>query len=317
MKHPLTRIADQIKAFYKEHQRAWLFIFCVILSAGFWTFNTLNKKFVHTIQIPLSESEGNDTLLVTLEGKGFDLFSLLAGDSLPVVAVNPSSYFGSLSDTVPAQLASEKLIDMARLRKHEVKLVSVSPPLVFPARAVVSARKVPVKLNLKRSGNLSPALLPGPMIVKPDSVTIYGPYARISLIEEVITDSMDHPGSPGVHFTGTNLINPDPGIVKISSEYAWMYCNVEELTEGQFLLPVSAVGYSFRKLSVIPDHVTLTFQAPASVIRNIRQEDFLLTIDPDQSNGTAAPVIIEKAPANLRHIRVLPDMVEFLSVEEL
>jgi hypothetical protein len=319
MDHPLRKIASRFAAFYKSNQRAWLFLFCVVLSASFWVFNSLNKKYVHTLYCPLGAATGNDTLAVTVEGKGFDLFSLLSGDSLPVIPPAPSAYFGtSVTDTTPTEIHSERFIDLERLAKHEIKLISVKPSVIRPDNIVISSRKVPVRLALTGQETSPSHLDAGPVIVRPDSVYIYGPYPTISKVDHITTDPLPFPAVPGTSFKGVYLKNPDPEGIRISTPYVWMYCQVQELTEGDFTIPVTdnAAGTK-HTFTTVPSRVKVVFQANSTQIRDIKPTDFVVSVDYKNASGPKAELILEKVPEGVRHVRVIPSFVECYRIEKL
>jgi hypothetical protein len=271
------------------------------------------------VQCPLNGTAG-DTVSLTLEGKGYDLFSLLANDSMPVTTPSPETYFGnSLFDTVPRELPAEMFVNQNLLNKYRVKLVKVTPEIIYPAQQTVSTRRVPVKLMMDKPAVLPPQLDHGPVVVQPDSVNIFGPYATIKNISEVLTRPAAYPDHAGVSFEGVYLKNPDPESVRMSTEYVWVYCNVAELTETSVTLPIRDPQPGLRgRLTLIPAEAKIIYQARTTDINSISAEDFSVTVAlPSEGAEKRAVVVLDKKPEIVRKVRIVPATVEYYLIEHL
>lgn len=298
-----------------------MFLFCVLLAGGFWTFNSLNKVYVYTVACPLRANFTSDTLFLTLQGKGFDLISLLRNDSLPVVIPAPEAYFKNeaANDSMPGEIPTTLFVDQQSLKKLDLKLVSIQPQHVIPVIESVSMRRVPVKLRIKTPRPSTPHLEPGPIIIKPDSVSVYGPYESIKGITEILTKPAPWPATAGVTFTGLNLDNPNPDKIRLSSDYAWLYCKVAELTENTITLPINTSALNGRyRITTVPAEARVIYQAPASLMQSIDPSGFLVSvkIDPEHSEGQGT-LVIEKIPDGVRHVRVVPATVSCYLIEQL
>jgi len=298
-----------------------MFLFCVMLAGGFWTFNSLNKVYVYTVACPLHANFTSDTLYLTLQGKGFDLISLLRNDSLPVIIPEPEAYFKNekANDSVQGEIPSVLFINHQALNKLDLKLVSIQPQRVIPVVESVSMRRVPVKLRVQTPRPSTPHLEPGPIILKPDSVSVYGPYEIIKNITELLTKPAPWPSTPGVTFTGLNLDNPNPDKIRLSSDYAWMYCKVAELTEKEVTLPINTSALNGRyRITTVPAEARVIYQAPAALMQSIDPSGFIVSvkIDPEHSEGQGS-LVIEKIPAGVRYVRVVPSTVSCYLIEQL
>jgi hypothetical protein len=318
--HPLNRILSRLSGLYKQHQRGWIFIFCLVLSAVFWTFNSLNRSYVYTLHCPLANSVGSDTISLTLEGKGLDLFSLLMEDSSPVIMPAPETYIvNSVQDTSPNEVPVEKFINYSLLNEHKIKVINTVPVTIIPERQTISMHRVPVTLVLIKHETSATNLDPGSIVAEPDSVNVYGSYAAVKNITQVLTQPVPYPSAPGVNFKGIYLQNPDPEKIQLASEFVWFYCNVAELTEASVTLPVrtAAAGSRYR-LTTLPSEVKIIYQASTTEIVDIDASDFSVrAVIEENAPSQRALLVLDKKPATVRLVRIEPETVEYFLIEQL
>ncbi len=321
-----TKILDYIQP--RFNRRSVAFLLCLLLSGLFWVLTSLSKEYVDELNIPITYQNLPDDLLIAnqpttvvkakVKGFGFDLlwywfqFEKL---EIPVIAD-------------PAELASirrkgkqyhyiltrDKYGRMESIEDEQLEILSISPDTLFLKFTPKFTKLVPVKLNAnisfaKQFGMVSDAVL------VPDSILLIGPKKDIDTIYFVLTDAQSWLGL-NESVTAEVPLKKPAGLpfVRLSQTNVQVELNVVEFTEGSVMVPIRVEADRPETVKVFPSEVEIKYQVPLSSYDNVNADQFLATVTLNaKSLGSASlPVTLERKPAEVNQIRIIPSQVEFI-----
>ena len=181
--------------------RRWAqFILCLLLSAGIWLIHNLSQNFVSIVSVPFVAESNIDgrarmssvdaTVTAQVRASGFRHANLLHGRSRPRVVQISAEDFQHVGGDVFTLGSSEIYKYATAIFGEGVTVESVlsqSPNFVF---AEVTNKKVPVRRVLSLS--YAPQYMAlSPMVMFPDSVTVYGEASRLENVNYVLTYPME------------------------------------------------------------------------------------------------------------------------------
>lgn len=262
-----------------------IFLSFLVLSSFFWLLMVLNEPTEREYSVPLRlvsvprnvvvTTDVQDTVRVTLRDKGFTLLAYWYRHSFVPINVNFGNYANKKTGKGIIPLADIQKIMMQRLY-GSTKVVAVRPDkLEFFFNYGISKR-VPVRLD----GHVSPGsnYYLARTEFSPENVTIYASKDILDSISSVSTEFLN---IENFEDTLEQIVNLKPiRGVKVVPTKTKVTLYPDILTEETVDVPITATGMPQGKvLRTFPPRVRVSFVAGASLIRNIKPEQFKVVVN--------------------------------------
>jgi hypothetical protein len=323
----LYRILKYLKkVYFKNDKRVAAFVVCVGIATGFWFLNALSKTYTVNMNVPVRyiNLPNNKTLSNQLPEK-FNLKIRARG--FTVLRHQVSFLFLPLEFNVNAMTdnrmmdskkssfvlpARQFLAELSNELSNEMEILSMNPDTLYFRFDHMVQKMVKVKpmvvVNLKKQFQIS-----GDIKTNPDSVLVNGPQAVLDTLHFVLTEpqkfnALDQLVETKVllHNLKDTYFEPQNVTIKIP---------VEEYTEAQLSLPVFLKDRpSGVNIKLFPAKVKVTFQVGLSRFKDIKPEDFKLSVSfSDITEGKQQLKITkESTPAYLYELKIAPEEIEYL-----
>lgn len=161
---------------------------CFITAAIFWLFNALNKEYSTNIRFPLHfEFDQNQfapartlpqTILINVNGSGWDLFRKYFGVKVPMLTINlerPTETKKIVGASLPPMLASQ----MGSIKINHIVLDTIR--LSIEPRV---SKKFKITTDLTNLTFRNDAGRISPVVISPDTVELSGPASVINAVAD-------------------------------------------------------------------------------------------------------------------------------------
>lgn len=310
---------------FKRGGRDWIIlIFSLFLALFMWSIQKLSQNYSAYVKykVALSSSlEGrvqrafSDNLLV-VRGKSsgfYILQKLYAGDDAEVLemAVEPKQLHraGNSSDMfyIPSADLKNKIQEVLG---DNLQLEGFATDTLYFSFPQQSYKKVPiaVKSSLRYKSQYMPFT---PVVLKPDSILVYGQRALIEKIDSVFTYPVKGERLEK-SVSGMIQLVPVEG-VKFSVKEVYYSQEIGRYVENSMHVKVGVVNIPAGKsVAVIPQEVELKYRMPFSVRTELLPSDFLVGVDyndMEQKGNTVQPVLL-RSPRHVYAVKIEPHFVE-------
>lgn len=315
------KLLDTIRERLKESPRTrsiLLYLFFVIISAGFWSFLTFNRDVQLEIEVSVEISKPKnvhllnkvpDTLSVTVRDRGYRFFSYLF-NSTPKLTLRLSDYSDGNSTFKIDQSHLKKTI-ASILNKHAT-IVSVLPESINIRFTDLPGKKVPVKTDIVVEPREDYAQY-GALIQSQDSVLVFSDAKTLSEINEVYTYHVEE-----LDLTDTLrrkvAIAPINGAV-VEPRSIDVIVPIEKLKQQSRSIKIAVRNApSNVKMLLFPSDVEVKYMTPVSRIT----EDAGITAVVDynsvdvNSKSNKVKVMIGEVPAAYQDVKFSRDSVEYI-----
>ena len=262
-----------------------IFLSFLVLSGVFWLLMVLNETTEREYSVPVRianvprnvvmTTDVQDTVRVTLRDKGFTLFANWYRDCFGPIKLNFSNYANKKTGKGVILQGDIQKVLMQRIY-GSTKVVSVRPDkLEFFFNYGISKR-VPVRLN----GHISPGknYYLARTQFSPENVTVYATKDILDSISYVSTEYLNLENFEDTVVQMVNLKTIRGVKVVPTQTQVTLYPDI--LTEETIDVPITAVGMpSGKVLRTFPPRVKVSFVAGASLIRNIKPEQFKVVVN--------------------------------------
>lgn len=281
--HIFTRIRNFL--FSIVNKEFLIFLEFLVLSGVFWMLMALNETTEREYSVPVRlanvprnvvmTTDVQDTVRVTLRDKGFTLFAYWYRNSFLPIKLNFNNYANKKTGKgVIPQADIQKI--MAQRFYGSTKVVSVRPDkLEFFFNYGISKR-VPVRLN----GHISPGknYYLARTQFSPENVTIY---ASKDILDSVSYVTTEYLSIENFEDTVVQVVNLKPlRGVKVVPTQTQVTLFPDILTEESVDVPITATDMPEGKvLRTFPPRVKVSFVVGASLIRNIKPEQFKVEVN--------------------------------------
>lgn len=155
----------------------------------------------------------------------------------------------------------------------------------------------------------------GPAIIAPSYVTITGPETYVRDIETINTEPIIGKNISKTIVKSIKLnrlvnTNIEFGITSVNINLP-----VEKLTEGKYILPVKLFNTGKQKITLIPDKVEVSFQAPITVFNKVKPGAFLVFADLKSNSNSVSGKFKIKLEVSMPYIyysKVYPEYVDYI-----
>lgn len=302
--------------------REWIFlVLSVLLAFLIWVLTNLSKEYSGTVSVPVVaecniEGHGtvsSNTVLVSARCRadGFRLVREASRQERKVLKVRfdradmrrmgPDTYciIGGAKNSYTNQFFGDNV--------HVEAFITDTLKFVFPAE---NHKRVPVEVPHSLSFR-SQHMQSGPVVVSPDSVTVYGNADRLAGVEKVVTSRIVMSDlSESRH--GVLRLNAPDG-VRLSTDQVSYEIPVSRYVELQATFPVQVHNLpSGRQLQVYPATAKVVFRCAFPLAKDPRASVSLYVDWRDFSNsltGRCAPRM-SRLPVGVLEYRVEPEVFD-------
>lgn len=258
-------------------------------------------------------SELPEKVRFTLKDKGSQLLSYYYSGTLPVISIDFLNYDQRSGHVVLKNSDINKML-LSRLQAS-TRIVAMKPDVIEYYYNYGLHARVPVKLHSDIVPMRSYAV--SSVRVKPDSVNVYAPKNILDTITCVTTEFLQMHELTSRSVRRARLLHGKG--MKIDPQSVIVRVDVDQMTEKSCQVPVCFVNFPADKVfRSFPPKVTVTFQVPTRMYRQIDANDFAIAVNYDdvlKSDSGKMQLILNTIPAGVSHVRMEPDEVDFL-VEE-
>lgn len=301
------------------------FSFFVVLASIFWIIQIYRQKFEATLVIPVKYYNVPDSIIfdndlplkieARIKDDGSSLFKyyfLKRHDSLEI---NIRELIKESDSHVIQGNSFEQMIRGKLFVTSE--LISYSPARISYSYAVLAQRKVPVIYD----GYIdlpSGYIIDGDLVVRPDSVTIYGSKAALDTIRYVPTVSDTIMGIMSDTTLSVKLklikgLKYSPPKVKLSAP-------VDQFTSKVVEVPITCINLPENlKIKFFPSTVKIEFLVGLKRYKDINENNFAVAVDYNDivnSSESTIQVRIVESSDYVRSMTLTPSEAEFVVEQE-
>ena len=324
----MSGIIDKIVNFFKSHHDLHItrnvitYGVCLIIATVLWFLNTLNKEYTTELTYPirytdlpkgkLLVSEPPKNMTLEIRAHGFTLLRYSIGTSFLPIAINVSSLLerkDMLEYTISTVDIKERI--SAQLNS-DIKLINIKPETITFQFSQFGSKKVPViprvDYTLKRQ-----YMLKNDISVTPDHVDISGPATILDTLKGVYTTPLKLKDL-SKEVTKSVSFEEIPG-TQISESGAKVKVEVERFTEAKKKATIKVKNLPDSLLiRLFPQNIDFTFDIGLSRYESVSDTSFSFSVDYDQiaSNPAALKISVDKQPAHIKSLVLMPESVEYL-----
>lgn len=297
-----------------------VFLFFVLVSAGFWALQTLDNTYQSEFSIPLKlknvpkevviTSEFPSQIRVKVEDRGAVLLNYLLGHTFYPISFDFDHYKSTGTYVkIPLNELQKKIATQLNV---STRIISVRPDTLDFVYAEGVAKKIPVHLQGEVNAGLQYYV--SQIRFKPDSVIAYAPTEVLDTLNLALTEPVSlhnvcdtiHTIVPLSHIKGVKFV---PAFTELSVA-------VDMYSEKTIEVPIEGLNFPKGKvLRTFPSKVDVTFQVGLQYFTGVSESDFHVGVDYAQvmKNQTdkVQPVLIS-APDYATHVRISPSSVDYL-----
>ena len=323
-KHRLQLAYEGVKAFLLRRlgREAFVFIFFVLVSAGFWLLLTLNEDYEMDVKVPVELTGVPQEVVLTTElpasvqvrvrDKGSALMGYYGSDRRRQLTFDFKDYdHGETYHHVVIKHADVQK-QLQQSFDASTHFVSIRPDTIEYYYTRGHMKRVPVAF--RGHVEAAPLYYLASLRCQPDSVTVWAEESFLDSLTEVstvvtningltesITRSVPLPSVRGVKF--------EPADVQLTAE-------VDVFTEKKVEVPI--VGTNFpagMSLRTFPATATVTFRVGAKDYKKITRDQFVITTTYEQLLALPDSMLtlkLRSLPEGVSQVRIQPQRVQFL-----
>lgn len=319
----LRLLGENIKVFLfsKTSRKAFVFLFFVIISAGFWLLQTLNETYDSVLNMPLQltdvpedvviTTDLPEELQVTVRDKGTALlrYTFGLGEGVSV----------SFRDYDDGNASGHAIITHTDVQKQLAALLEPSSRIMLMRPDTLEffytrgkQKRVPVAFR----GNITPNPLYylAEVTCTPDSVTVWAEERLLDSLQliytamTVLTD-LSETKTFEVPLATQRGVKLEPAVISLTAL-------VDVYTEKQVEVPI--IGTNFpggHTLRTFPATAIISFRVGARNFKNIKAENFVLTATYEELLALPDSILqlhLRSVPEGVSQVRIQPESVQFL-----
>lgn len=304
--------------------RNWIIlVFSLLLAFFMWSIMKLSANYSSYVRYQIETTtsipgrknvaKSTDVLVIGAKSTGFHIIQNLKGEkgnTLLLEDVDQKHFHkyredGDLYYLLPDNIR-QKIQDALGA---DIKVETLATDTLFFVFPLQSNRKVPVVAN--SAINYRRQFMPySEIVLKPDSVLIYGDEAVIANIQQVATQAIKSNATQS-SISGVVKLIPLSG-VRLSEEEIFYSQEVGRYVEHTVNVPVTIGNApSYANVAIIPQEVTVRYRQPFSGAATFSPQDFSIVVDYDEilRKDVVKPVI-SRMPEGILQIEMEPKFVE-------
>jgi hypothetical protein len=303
--------------FTMGRERAILLI-CMGIALLFWMFVKLSKTYQTSRMVPLEyrlplgmqfREPPPSGLEATFSGSGWDLMMNYVFQRGKVVVFE-----------LPAMLRQEierpEIINKIE-ESLAIKVIDLSRNYLLLLLDSTASKTVKVVLDAEISF-AQDFNYRGAVQLMPDSVTVFG---SISLLDQVASLHTEHLTLKNLETDVSRelkILNPNPGLLRISEEKTNVYIPVEQYTEKSFFIPIQMVNMQ-DSIAVIPSSAEIKCVVGLSHYDNLDESDFAIEANFENvlnfQKQNTVPLTLTRQPDWVRSVEYFPKAVQYLIIQ--
>jgi YbbR domain-containing protein len=303
----------------------FLFVFFVLIAAGFWLLQTLNGTFEALFSFPVRLREVPANVVITspppsqlqvlLRDKGTVLLNYMLSKKNFPITLDFTEYQGDNNhvDILSSTLSRQLMTQLATT----TRIVSYTPDTLDYIYSTGASRRLPVRLQ----GQVTPGrqYYISDTRFTPDSIQVYAPQNVLDTMTAVYTERVtltDISDTLQQHLLLRELRG-----VKLVPEAVDMTLAVDIYMEKHLEVPLHEAGFPEGKaLRTFPAKANVVFQVGAKNYRRVTADDFYIEVSYDDliglPPGDKYTLQLKRLPPGIRNVRIEPSQVDFL-IEQL
>ncbi|MEG2779970.1 MAG: hypothetical protein RR919_04030 [Bacteroidales bacterium] len=311
------------KLFLKGGRDGMILIFSLLLAFFMWSIQKLSQDYSTYIKYKISittslegrvqRAVSNDLLVVRGESSGFYILQQLYGGDEDILEINvePKQLKATYSNPDKFYIRSSDIkTKIQEVLGSDLQVESFTTDTLYFNLPKQSYKKVPVatKSRIKYKSQYMPF---GPIIIKPDSVLIYGQTLLLNSVDSVFTtiikeDNVKTPINGLIPIEHINGIKLSVNNVYYSQEVGRYVENIVNVKVGVLNPPIG------KNVAIIPQEVKLKFRTPFYAKQGYIASDFLVMLNYNdvESKGNIMHPVLRKAPKDAYFIQMEPKFVE-------
>ncbi len=305
----------------------FIFFLCVLIASLFWLLIKLSDVYrvtyvfkVEYNHVPLEKkltSLIDSALTVDVTARGYALLDMgFSREDVPLVIdlrnyqliSDKGNEYYIFTQELRNRLAEKLNVDESNIILSENRLSFILETL--------SSKKVPVvaRYNFKFKDQFGAYM---ESRVTPNTVTVFGPASALDTLTHVYTNRLVLNDIEKDIREEVNLQNPAPKLLSFSVDKVILEEDVERFTESSVTVPVN-VGVRSFTIKTFPSNVKITYKVAQKDFSLIQPSQFDVVVDTkgvDLKSVKKLHLVLDRAPANVSNIRLVPMDVEFLIIK--
>lgn len=280
----------------RSNRRMSVFLVCLLVSFICWLVVSLNKTYQEQFTFrlnytnrPFLKNISNDmpkTIVIDIEARGFELIAYSFKQRIDEIDVNVSELTYPLSQTRKTVVVPVRsLLSSQKTGLHsDIAVKHMVPEYLTFDFSPKYRKKVPVipKVSVSYKKQF---YAPFHWIVKPDCVEVSGTREAVEMVRSIQAEPVKLDQVDRKAIIPLTLVKKVQGI-EVLPESVWLFVPAEEIAEEKIQLPVE-ISYGRQENSILlPDKITLVYQASIKDIDKINNDEFRVCVDLSQNTGT-------------------------------
>ena len=323
-RHRIQHALEGAKAFLlsKLSREAFVFLFFVLISAGFWLLLTLNESYEMDVEVPVEltgvpqevvlTTELPATVQVRVRDKGSVLMSYYAKDKRRQLTFDFKTYDHGETYHHAVITHSDVQKQLQQSFDASTHLVSIRPDTLEYYYTRGHMKRVPVTFR----GHVEAAQLYylASLRCEPDSVTVWAEEGYLDSLTQVSTvvtnlNGLTESLTRSVALPSVRGVKLEPTEVQLTAE-------VDVFTEKNVEVPI--VGTNFPaglSLRTFPATATVSFRVGSKDFKKVTRDQFVITATYEQLMALPDSMLtlkLRSVPEGVSQVRIQPQRVQFL-----
>ena len=310
----------------KFNKRLQVILICFIVSVVFWFLIAMSKsysdKFIFPVKyknFPGQRIVVNDlpkSITLSVNTTGFNILAYRFTNKEEPVIIDVTESLGGVEGLLKDFIAVPSVSfsdDFTRQLGNDYKITGFSPDSILFSFSSKITKRVPVilqsEITMEKQYDTT-----GMALIQPDSVTISGPAALISSVENVRTTVLKRTDVKAS--ISLKLPLEKQHLITANVEEVNVTVPVEKFTEGALEIPIHAInvqpGYS---LKTFPDKVKVQFRVSLSKYNDVRPEMFDAVVDASglpNEKTMQLKVKLETIPYFVSGVSIEPERTDYI-----
>ncbi len=321
------QVAERFGFLKKIKRDHLIFFLCLVIASLFWFMIKLSDVYrvtyvfrVEYSHVPVDKRMTqliDSTLTVDVTARGFALLDMGFGRENVPLLIDLSNY----------QLISDKgneyYIFTQELRNRLAEKLSVDESNIILSEnrlsfilEALSKKKVPVvaRYNVKFKDQFGAYMHSK---VFPETVEVYGPASALDTLTQIKTNKVELADVDSDISINLSLENPAPHLLSFNVYSVRLQEEVVRFTESSVNVPV-AINFNDLVIRSFPSTVKVIYKVAQKDFNMVQSGQFSVVADFAGVNLKEAKkvhLMLERMPANVSNVRIVPADVEFLIVK--
>ena len=310
------------KGFLKtfSSNKAKLFLLFLILASIFWVLTKFSREFTASMIAKVDYTDLPKTAVLAKDNASEINFDMTANGfeilfykfKKPTLNIRVEDYYTEKKDSFNIS-RNELLRKLSGSFNKYMEVKNLSPDLLNVKLDPIVLKKVVVEANTDISFKDGFKPIDG-FILKPDSIIISGPKARLKNIDTVYTEVVSLKDIEKNISETVKIKSPSDDIVALDPTQINFQWAVSEFSQGQFTLPVEVVNLPpGMELKLVPDRITVSFDISVDDFATVSSDSFRVICDYSKRNKEENFMlpILAKQPAGTVNVFFQPKKVDY------